>query len=346
MKWCLLTCLLLTTACGGAISPEEPSPESESLAPSMIAPEHVEKLDESTSTISLKRVQGFRFVIHHAGPWVVLGLAEWDSHDEGTARLLHHDGNTAARAPLTTESDRFDVAGEEVVLHDQGNAVCFGELGAPEILFRADIHDFQDEELTAQLVVDHSPVPLIVAPLRVSGGDCDSATWARPSTAPASVIFEPTDEETINPQDQDEAFALLRSLPLYGSVQDTYAGEIALYNNPTDADPPPLWEDHGPAVASAQLYRDTQSDRELLGVQISTGWGCGEYTDSMWALFEHADSGLELLSTQRHSDLPTAILDVDVDGRLDFLSDDTLVAGTAQGPVTLELPPPFHVCPC
>lgn len=275
---------------------------------------------------------------------VVIRVGAPDDWGRGRLRLTQREYPTvvtrAVRLHALPREVRADARGT-VVLSDQGRSLCRARLGRPRLL-RHVTPDFDypiwngeggpprlTDAQVAQRAWDMVDRSLLVAPVLRVSGDCRRAQWAS-RDQPDFATPTAADAEVL------EAF---RSLEDYAWLAEAW-GEASEY----DDDPSATRWDARSGGAYRRAFDLTTAGRRYVLVTAQAHAGCGDFTGTLWALFERTASGVSLVVSEHASSTPSGLADFDHDGTPEILS-FRRVTSVALGQA-VDVGAPFLGCPC
>lgn len=214
------------------------------------------------------------------------------------------------------------LAGMPIRLLNAAGERCEAKLGAFLLRGRA-ISDIADDEADAWGMSAH----LLVAKIDGDLPACAGATWARAAELPLPVV---TPAEAPSKEVRKVALAAFGALPQSANIQTHfdawYRGEQA------GTGKPPRWFAHERPGPQVRVLRAGPKAPTLVSVSASIEEGrCGEggVNGAVWALWElEGDAAAPRLVLRNAPDeqvtlKPTATVDVDGDGRVELLFDDS-----------------------
>jgi hypothetical protein len=314
--------------------------------------------DEALPEARLSDLHGFHFIVDYDRPFIVLDDAAGLDVVGGSPvplPLTPEDDVVAAWAPVVGGADAPAPLPEierEQVLYDTSGVACFGSIGEPALLYRAQ-HDATDAEARRHFVEDIAaspPAALLVAPVEIKGGDCTGARWARPSLLPPPRFFAPEGEPT--PLEEagwaTDLARSTRALPEFATIQQEFESRNAgSVSNDGASSPSTSWEENPDASRTARRYVDPESGESLVTVDLASLGGCGEFNEALWTLARERNGKSGGIRQSLSGIGPgTELLDVDDDGVVELFTDGALVISTDDGPRSFSVPDAYFVCPC
>jgi hypothetical protein len=346
---------LLECACTAA-PPAESAPAASSSTALYTLPRAD---DEAPPEARLSDLHGFHFVVDYGRPFVVLDDAAGLDVLGGSPvplPLKPQEGVVAAWAPMVGGNDApapLPEVERGQVLYDSSGIACFGSIGEPVLLYRAE-YDGTDAEPQRHFVEDVAaspPAALLVAPVDVKGGDCTGARWARPSLLPPPRFYAPEGEPT--PLEEagwaTDLAHRARALPEFATIQQEFESRDAGAASSDDVAraPSTRWEENPDASRIAQRYVDPESGESLVTVDLASLGGCGEFNEALWTVARERNGKSGAILQSLSGIGPGAeLLDVDDDGVVELFTDGALVISTDDGPRSFSVPDAYFVCPC
>lgn len=176
------------------------------------------------------------------------------------------------------------------------------------------------------------------------GGACDGAVWARAADRPAATLFAAAAE----PDEGRRKAALkhFRGLAAWKAAQARYK------EHPTEGKGK-RWDEHG-GMQPAVLVMAGPGDVRWVWAGADIDEGCGGFFDELWVIWEVRGEGPKATWTplviQERGDLwfsPLHAVDVDADGRPEFVGPDDLVRPVGPTWQRVEdVEPNSYDCPC
>jgi len=214
------------------------------------------------------------------------------------------------------------LAGMPIRLLDASGERCEAKLGAFLLRGRA-ISDVANDEGDTWGISAH----LLVAKVDGDRQACAGATWARASELPVPTV---TPAEAPSTQVREVALVAFSALPQSARIQkqfdEWYRGAHA------DAGKSPRWFAHESPGAEVRVLRSGPKSPTLVSVSASieeSACGEGGVSGELWALWElQGDVANPRVVLRNKPDdqmtlVPTATVDVDGDGRVELLFDDS-----------------------
>lgn len=283
------------------------------------------------------------------GPVVLLDDAPTVKTGAGRARLLSDEYPVVAVQDANAEMLDARLSGmkeRKVVLYGPRGEVCRGTLGTISIYSRHLPH-FGTREMwagedrtspTSRSAIAAEAMSIDMG--RVFGAkvnpepgqNCAGATWARDAALDAPILYQ-----------RDFVPESLKSLGR--SKLRGLRGYVAATKEVGTA-----WEGEG----HFDLFTDPTGGRRFLTMWAQFGYGCGDPSASLWAIWEVIEDGngpgLVLMTDERDPGslfVPEAAADVDGDGAPEFFAPQTMVrqAGPILAPLEMYSIPDFD-CPC
>ncbi|MEZ4335784.1 MAG: hypothetical protein R3B82_04065 [Sandaracinaceae bacterium] len=279
-------------------------------------------------------------------PRVVLRADTDPTWSGGDLRLLHREFPTVVTRPARIGALPSDVRADArgiLELTDGRRTVCTARIGRPHLLryvepdFERAVwsgeeggHVFSDDEVARaawDLVPEHE---LLVARVIPIAGDCADAEWAS-RRAPRFGADAPLPDPAV--------LAAYRALPEHAELAEAWA-DARQYDDDPDA---ASWDERAGAQRRQVDLRIDGRDFSLVVAHAHDG--CGDFTGSLWALFERGPDGPQLLrSAHTYLYAPSAIADFDGDGVPELLGHRTIVGSAGGDPVDVSAV--FLGCPC
>lgn len=242
---------------------------------------------------------------------------------QGAERLLNRTRRTVDVTKLPTALARL--AGMPIRLLDASGERCDAKLGAFLLRGRSisDGHEGAGNDSEAWEMSAH----LLVAKVDGDRHACAGATWARAAELPVPVV---TPAELPSKEIRKMALAAFDALPQSASIQkqfdDWYRRE-----HPDIQKSPPRWFGHEKGGAWVRVLRSGPKGPTFVSVSKSIDeGGCDDgVLGAVWALWElQGDVAKPQLVLRNAPDermalAPTATVDVDGDGRVELLFDDS-----------------------
>jgi hypothetical protein len=250
-------------------------------------------------------------------PLAVLRIRTEESWGRGDPRLDRRSWPTvmtrAVRLDALPRALRRELRGRVTVSDDEA-VRCTAALGRPRLFRYVDAEESSewDGEYEAPRLDDATVLrrawditeewEMLVAPLRAMRGDCARGAWATRGTPRFG-----SGHADIRPEET----AAFRTLASYGDLQATWTEEAREY----DDDPSAVhWEERS-AGANRRVHRFTAADgRRFHLVAAVAHDGCGDFTGSLWGLFEETAAGYRLLHEGSGVRLPRGLVDLTGDG--------------------------------
>lgn len=239
---------------------------------------------------------------------------------QGADRLLVQTRRPVDVAKLPRIVARL--AGMPIRLLNASGERCEAKLGAFLLRGRA-ISDMADDEADAWEMSAH----LLVAKVVGDRLACAGATWARAAELPIPVV---TPAEEPSKETRQVALVAFGALPQSASIQKQF--EEWYRREHAGTGKPPSWFAHEGSGAQVRVLRSGPKGPKLVSVSASIEeGGCGEggVNGALWALWElRGDAANPQLVLRNAPDEqmtlePTATVDVDGDGRVELLFDDS-----------------------
>ncbi|MCB9592651.1 MAG: hypothetical protein H6719_07955 [Sandaracinaceae bacterium] len=264
----------------------------------------------------------------------------------GELRLLRRAYPTVvsrgARLGALPPDVRADARGV-LELSDGHRTVCTARIGRPHLLRALDPdfdyatwsgeeggHRYTDDEVARAAwdrVPEHERLVAAVIPI---AGDCTRARWASrraPRFGTAAALPDPA------------LVAAYRALPEHQALAEAWIEASEYDDDPHAAS----WDERAGAGRLQVDLRVGQRDFSLVVAEAHDG--CGDFTGSLWALFERGPDGPRLIRAS-HSYLPTmsGLADFDGDGVPEVLGQRVVVSSAGGDPVDVNAV--FLGCPC
>ena len=310
--------------------------------------------------------EDFAFVIHEdKEAYAVIHLAPEEAWSKGKLKLLAGGGRASVRRPAVLDALPEALRswpGRQIDVHGSAGPACRGHIDKLYVLTRVEPHFgtvqyWNGEEggapiskarvareawglgQSGRLLVGHiKPVPR---------ARCHAGFWARAADRPAPLIASsaPADPMLVR-----QALNRFRKLRGYVQVQKAYRDETA-------SPRAPWWDAFQNGSPSVTFLQGADGKSSWISVAALAGDGCGEFMGEFWALWQVRPAKaagkaptLVLLSDDRDPGRffqPQLAVDLDGDGRMEFLSTDGVFRPT--GAVLREseaIEVPNLDCPC
>ena len=288
--------------------------------------------------------EDFAFVIHEDNQaYVVLDLRPEAAWSKGKLQLLAAGARATVRQPAVVDALPEPLrgwVGRDVQVNGSSGPACRGHVDKLYVLTRVEPHFgtvqyWQGEEGGApvakwrvareawglgqggRLLVGH------IKP--VSREKCGTGFWAR---AMGRAETKVAGSAAADPLVVREALNRFRKLSGYVQVQKAYLAETSLPR-------PPWWDGFQDAKPSVTFLQGPEGEGGWISVASRAGDGCGEFIGEFWALWQIRPPKspgkaptLVLLSDERDPGrffMPELAVDLDGDGRVEFLSGDAIM---------------------
>lgn len=308
--------------------------------------------------------EDFAFVIHEDDQaYVVLDLQPKSDWSKGKLDLLSFGARASVRRPAVPDALPEGLrawADRDVQINGRGGLACRGRVDKLYVLTRVEPHfgtvqywQGEDKPLAKRRIAREAwglgqGGRLLVGHVKpVARHNCRAGFWARAAGRAETRIVSsvPADPQLVR-----QALNRFRKLRGFGQVQRAYLAETA---EPR----PPTWDVYQDAKPSVTFLQGPDGAVGWISVASRAGDGCGEFMGEYWALWQVRPARmagkaptLVLLTDEREPGrffVPELAVDLDGDGRMEFLSTDAIMrqAGVVLRD-TESIEVPNLDCPC